>query len=324
MRFAGEELGPGILIRSLLGSETITPAEARQGLLVPDQTFLLDPVQAAAAAGGSEYERVAQKVNEFFRVKENRHVDRGAFELDRLLRSVGLPSNISGVGNPPSEYYPIEPGVTYKRQFMRPRSAGKADSSRPGRVVEFIGFDDTPMMDWDTPSDYHRAQNVTVRHLGDVEELARQYVQENPESVLKLYQTPGGFRAWELGQRVDPISFQPNFEALKVDGDYAVLAASRPSIEVDGIPVAGPAYSARISAKPGRTDWVAQPIATLRGSAAMADPTSLRRVEAYHDGPINRAYLRNGVNDDALNVLRDQAPTASIALQQELRRRFGV
>ena len=31
------------------------------------------------------------------------------------------------------------------------------------------------MMDWDTPGPYHADANATVRHLGDVEELVRDY-----------------------------------------------------------------------------------------------------------------------------------------------------
>jgi hypothetical protein len=242
-----------------------------------------------------------------------------------MMRGLGQTTNMTGVGKPPRSTYPIEPGVTYKREYYEPRRAGVKDTTRPGEMVEFVKFADTPMMDWDTPSDYHRATNVTVRHLGDVEELARQYVASNPESMLRIYQTPGGYRAWELGQRVDPEGFQPSFEQLKVDGDYARLAATAGPGELEGIALNAPGFSSRISHKPGRVDWVAQPILTLTGAEAMPDPISLRRVERYHDAPIRQAYLGGGgVNADALEALKLQTPTASQVLQRELSHRYGV
>ena len=83
----------------------------------------------------------------------------------------------------------------------------------------------------------------------------------------------------------------------------------------------GPAFSSRISRKPGRPqDWAAQPLLTLTGSDALADPVSLQRVRQYHDEPIRQAYLTaNGVNPGALAMLAEQARFASRQFQGKLR-----
>ncbi len=325
MRFAGQREGIGGLIKAFLVDGQVPLSEARAGLVVPRTDWLIDPVEAARAAGDPRHIAAAEAAAAAVAERESRSVDAGALYLDQMMRGLGLTTNMSGVGKPPRSTYPIEPGVTYKREYYEPRRAGVKDTTRPGEMVEFVKFADTPMMDWDTPSDYHRATNVTVRHLGDVEELARQYVASNPESMLRIYQTPGGYRAWELGQRVDPEGFQPSFEQLKVDGDYARLAATAGPGELEGIALNAPGFSSRISHKPGRVDWVAQPILTLTGAEAMPDPISLRRVERYHDAPIRQAYLGGGgVNADALEALKLQTPTASQVLQRELSRRYGV
>ena len=85
----------------------------------------------------------------------------------------------------------------------------------------------------------------------------------------------------------------------------------------------GPVFSSRISAKPGRTDWVAQPMLTVRGRNALPDPVSLSRVETFHDGPIARNFLAHGVSPEALRMLAAQLPTASQQLRREVVGRFG-
>lgn len=319
-----------------LGGGTIPQYEFQQAFFGPSGGRVLDPVAAAAQQEDSRYLAAARAIEAVIAERRSRQLDRGAAAADlltsrllagsrvnELLSAVLGPSgvirpNISGFRKEPRLFYPIAPGVQYEAQLMPARVGGGL-----GGRVEFVRFEDTPMADWDTPSDYHAASNVTVRHLGDVEELARAHVERHPDSRLRLYQTPGGFRAWELGRRQSPQEYMPEAEAMKVDGDYIRIAQQPNTWEVEGLTVGRPGFSSRISSKPGRAnDWVAQPLLTISGREAMPDPVSVARVRQFHDEPIRRAYLgAQGISPHAMEALQGQAATASTALRNELMRR---
>lgn len=285
-------------------------------------SWMLDPVQLASQSPDPRYLEVAKEVQQREATAADRLVDRGSIAFDELLTILAGKkiSNISGQAKPRKIVYPIEEGVYYRREPRKSLIPGGK-----GAISEYVSFSDTPMMDWDLPDPSHPMASITVRHLGDVEEMARQYIQDNPESMLRLYQTPGGYRAWDLGTRGTPVEMRRSLEAALVDPLYLSFSAARPPVtHSSGLQIDGPGFSSRINPKPGRLDWVAQPVLDLRGRQALPDPVSLRRVERYHDNPISQHYLSGGVSPDAMALLGQQLPTASQALQRELRQRFGI
>ena len=309
-----------LLTRALTGASPVTNEQVQRTLYDFASRPVLDPIQAAAAQSDPRYLRAAQAAQAELQKRQAIHLDGGAVALDVLARRMAgdrLRLNLSGARTMGRPVYPIAPGVQYERQLVKSRLGGK------GGEVEFIRFDDTPMGDWDLPHPSHMSGNVTVRNLGDVEELIQGHVSKNPQSEMRLYMTPGGFRAWELGERRTPAEHAKAMEAMRIDGDYTRLAQQGNPREIEGVPVGQPGFSARISAKPGRSgDWVALPIATIAGEQAAVDPVSAQRVRAYHDQPIASSYLPGGqVPHAAQAMLKEQAATASLALQQALRRR---
>lgn len=321
-RFAGQGLLQ-LLSNSITSTGSIPARELWQESYPPPNRWLIDPVTVAASNPDPRYLEAVQAVLQRAEAAGDRPVDLGALSMDAALQRVlpgGLRTNISsGRSGPPAIAVPIDEGVVYRRE--------KRDSAKegvPGTISEYVKFTDTPMMDWDVPDPSHVSSSVSVRHLGDVEELARQYVAEQPESLLRIYQTPGGYRAWELGVRGTPTQMAGQLERAKVDPNYVLLAQRGNEAAVSGIPIGQPGYSSRINAKPGRTDWVAQPILTLEGAAALPEPVSMRRVKAYHDAPIARHFLQGGVSPEAIAMLKQQLPTASQSLQRELGALFGI
>lgn len=302
-----------LLKTALLGGDPITAEELHNAHYHP-APGVLDPVAVAARQQDPRYLSATLAVHDAITARRQRPIDAGAAALDILAQRAGIPLNISSFRSESDLYYPIAPGITYKTAALPSRVGG------PGGVVEFIRTDDTPMMDWDTPGVFHDDRNVSVRHLGDVEELAREHLRAVPQSSLAIYQTPGGFRAWDLSQRLTPKEFAPQAQALKVDPGYVYLGQLSNDRHVEGLPIGQPGFSARISAKPGRPDdWVAQPLLVLRGKDSLPDRTSLDRIFTYHDDPINKAYLGGrGVSPTALEALIPQAATASSALRRTL------
>lgn len=325
MRFAGNNPELLDLIKMLVSIDPTPAGEIWDQFYRPAQDYLINPVAMAATYGTPVSQRLVRNTASWEDGLHARPVDGGAAALDMMLRKVGIPSNLSGMSNPPTVRYPISPDIHYKRQFKPVVGPAKRASKQPGTIVEYLGFTDIPMMDWDIPGDSHAARNVTVRNLGDVEELLRGYIQAHPQSRINLYQTPGGFRAWETAERLNASEFQPRFQELNVDPDYAMLSNTGFGRSVQGVPIDPPSFRARISHKPGRTDWVAQPIATFAGKEALPDPQSLRLVNAFHDEPIRNRYLTaGGASPDAVAAVRRTLPTASQDLQRQIRQRFSL
>lgn len=326
-----------LLGTALAGRGTVSRQEVEQAFYTPLAGRVLDPIAEASQQASPRHLAATLAVEAARQERAARQLDRGAAAADilgarvlagtrfnELLKAIagpfaGIEPNLSGFRKDRRLYYPIAPGVEY----MVDQVASKVPGQRGGQV-EFIKLADTPMMDWDTPDPrFHAPSSVTVRHLGDVEELVRQHLQRNPESVIKLYQTPGGYRAWELGPRRSPAEQAVASELMKVDPAYVQIAQQGRNWQVAEVPVAQPGFSSRISGKPGRAgDFVAQPLLELRGSDALIDPVSRERVRRYHDEPIRRSFLgEGGVSPQAASLVRQQAPHASEALRLELRRR---
>lgn len=325
MRIAGQSTKALELAGMLLSLDPVPASEVWDHFFRPRHDYLIDPVTMAASYGTPASQQVVTRTAAWEAGLNEKPIDAGAAALDMLMRRVGIPSNLSGVANPPTVRYPVAPDVHYKRQFKPITGPARRDSKKPGTIVEYVGLTETPMMDWDIPSPSHASRNVTIRHLGDVEDLVMDYVQRYPSSRLQLYQTPGGFRAWETGERMTVQDFMPRFEELKVDPDYAMLSNTGFGRTVRGVPIDPPSFRSRISHKPGRIDWVAQPIAVISGKDALPDPRSTTLVKAFHDEPIRQRYLAaGGASPAAIAALRPQLSSASKALQSELRRRFGL
>lgn len=291
------------------------------------QRFVIDPASVVARQNNPDLHQVLQKSQQFAQKTLSQHVDQGALALDDLFGSINIRSNLSETLKYPTTHYVLEPGVYYKRQHKLPANQPRLTQQSPGVIQEFIGFKDTPMMDWDVAGPYHADRNATIRHLGDVEERIQNYLTQNPQATLRLYQSPGGYRAFDLTTRQSPISYNQAFELLDVDPDYRVISQQRPDVlQYQGsIPVNDTErFNARINPKVGRVDWVAQPIAELRGTQAIVDPTSERRVRTYHDDPIQQNFLRGKAQAQGIEKVKENLPTASQFLQKQIKSYLGL
>lgn len=337
MRFAAISDDLMELFRVALTDERVSASKVWEDNIRERSQYLLDPVALAAAYGSPQHHRIAQAAASYEALSGGQMVDAGAAQFDTLFRKLGLNTNLAGVSKPPTVYYPIAEDVFYKRQYKAPGGFKYKYKGEPGTIVEYLNLTNTPMADWDLPGPDHATANVTVQNLGDVEEIAREYVRRHPSSQLRLYQTPGGFRAWELGERMTPSQFGSRFNELNVDPDYALLTGNSidrisewqsPSTSKESVPFDPPGFRSRISHKPGRVDWVAQPLVTIAGKESLADPRSRFLVNRLHDQPIRRAYLndtdRPGISSAAMQALARQLPTASSSLRRRLKEQFGL
>lgn len=291
------------------------------------QRFVIEPEAVVTRQNNGDLTQALHKSQQFAQRVLQQQVDAGAYELDKVLGSVGIRSNLSDTLKYPTTHYVLEPGVYYKRQHMLPADQPRPTLQAPGKIQEFIGFKDTPMMDWDVAGPYHAERNATIRHLGDVEERIQNYLSQNPQSTLRLYQSPGGYRAFDLTTRQSPTQYNPSFELLDVDPDYRMISQQRPDVlKYEGsIPVNDTErFNARIGPKAGRVDWVAQPIAEIRGTKAVVDPTSVRRVQTYHDEPIAMNFLTGQAQAAGIEKVKENLPTASQFLQQQVRAYLGL
>jgi hypothetical protein len=291
------------------------------------QRFVIDPATVVSRQNNGDLTQALQKSQQFAQRTLQQHIDTGALELDRLLGSVGIPSNLSETLKYPTTHYVLEPGVYYKRQHKAPAGQPRPTVQSPGVIQEFIGFKDTPMMDWDVAGPYHAERNATIRHLGDVEDRIQNYLQQNPQATIKLYQSPGGYRAFDLTTRQTPTQYNPAFELLDVDPDYRMISQQKPNVlRYEGsIPVNDTErFNSRINPKLGRVDWVAQPIAEIAGAQATIDPESMRRVRVYHDEPIERNFLTGQAQAAGLAKVKENLPTASQFLQNQIRSYLGL
>ena len=320
MRFATQKPEIIQVIKYLVGSGQV-PAERVWQAFSEPRDYLINPVALSQTYGTPAEQRVVNSSAAFESQRAQQPVDLGSAYLDLYLKGLGIKSNFSGLSKIPTTYYPIADDIHYKRQFKY--SGRGTDPTQKGTVVEFLNLPKTPMMDWDTPGPYHADANATVRHLGDVEELVRDYTSRHPESRLQVYQTPGGFRAWEVGERKTVPEFKERFNELQVDPDYARISEVGLGKTVDGVEIDPTGFRSRISHKPGRVDWVAQPIATF--GEGLPDARSQALVRRLHDEPIRKAYLDTmGVSPAAMQALKEHLPTASAALQEALTSRFGL
>jgi len=291
------------------------------------QKFAIEPGPIVTRQNNGDLTQALHKSQQFAQRTLQQHIDTGALELDRVLGSMGVRSNLSGTLKYPTTHYILEPGVHYKRQHKLPADQSRATVQSPGTIQEFIGFKDTPMMDWDVAGPYHAERNATIRHLGDVEERIQNYLTQRPDAAIKLYQSPGGYRAFDLTTRQSPIQYNSSFDLLDVDPDYRMISQQKPDVlKYEGtIPVNDTeVFNARINPKLNRVDWVAQPIALIKGTQSIIDPESRRRVSVYHDEPIEKNFLTGQAQAAGLEKVKENLPTASQFLQQQIRSYLGL
>jgi len=109
--------------------------------------------------------------------------------------------------------------------------------------------------------------------------------------------------------------------------DYRIISQQRPDVLRYEGPIAlndTERFNVRINPKVGRVDWVAQPIAELKGAKATVDPTSIRRVLEYHDTPIQENFLQGEAQVAGIKKVKENLPTASEFLQKQVKAYLGL
>lgn len=247
------------------------------------------------------------------------------------IKANGLPLSRMAVNYPQVQ---IEPGVWFSRQYMPNKlNPGVREDGLPqGGYVDFVGSARVPMGDWDFPDAIHHESSVSIKDVGDVYDSLQKYTTDNPNSVWRTYLTPGGVRAFELGQQMTPREFaggmypqspDNRFIQLNIDENYGKLAVNMPVTEKPSLPGANwmitkpskkpdnfgkdmnnptQAFNARISGKPGRegVDFVAYPL-NIVGKGTQ-NPYNERIVREYHDIPILRSMAQDGMQPGVLPV----------------------
>jgi hypothetical protein len=206
----------------------------------------------------------------------------------------------------------LEPGVWYHRVWMNNKlNPGTLSSGLPrGGHVDIIGTGKVPMGDWDFPDPIHHDSSVSIKDVGDVYDSLLKYTTDNPNSVWQTYLTPGGVRAFELGQQMTPRKFAAGmypqspdnrFIQLNVDKNYGKIAVDQTKQAIfPNYPAQS--FNARISGKPGREgkDFVAYPLNIV--GEGMQSPYNRRIVREYHDIPILRSMAQDGMQPGVLPV----------------------
>ena len=248
----------------------------------------------------------------------------------------------------PQENYLLEdnPGVYYKRQHKLASEPGMLTALKlpkiptkqnPGKMMEFIGYENVPMIDIDFPDSIHSPLAYTdVRSLPQVAERVQDYVSRNPEAGYRLYRTPGGVRGWDLTNQVGPAGYGQAWKELGVDPLYRYISKDPGSARqnfryLEGTPLQRDpqdrAYWSRISPKPGRdTDYVAQPIAEVLGTKFRRNPINQRLIRQYHDRPIQQAWLQgeklNAAMRDVSQDVRKTSPSFQRLVNDYMRRSY--
>ena len=293
---------------------------ARQS--IPRTGMLIDPVKAAIELGGAQPARL-QAIEAALALQDaaySKEANATLALIDRLLREgVGARINLSGVTPvPPAIGMQLADDVYYKRQHKKSKRPGQK-----GTVVEFASFNQVPMMDFDLPTIDHRNAlgqiAAQVQTLGDLEDRIVEYREKYPESKLRLYATPGGFRMFDLAQSMTPAEHVA--QSKFVGSDPAYVRINQQPFERRNYKEP-PGFRVRLSHKPRPGDFVAQPIVDYKG--APVNPRNVEIIRTMHDRPIDQAYLKGGVPKAARDMLAEQLPTASKALQSEIKRRLRL
>lgn len=198
---------------------------------------------------------------------------------------------------------------------------GRSVISRLDRGVRYAGFTQLPVADFDWPDATHlRNQSITIRNLGDVVARLHEDVRANPAASYKLYVTPGGVHAFNLGERISPVQFYgaERGQAIQADPLYSQLAQKPLYINGEGVP--GGVFYVRTSPKvqrPPREEFIAYPVGGVIGGSPL--PESRRLLSEYHDRVVSEELAKNGYAADAIararSVLDQQVATVNAALR---------
>jgi hypothetical protein len=278
--------------------------------------YALDPLIVANALGGYG-PQINEAAANLFALRDQLLAHKmNQYNLGNMSLREATGGNYDGIG------YRVTPEVFYKRQVRGNPTGG------PVSPVEFLTLRDVPMLDWDVNDPTFHKMGSQVQNLGDVEELIRDYQKRNPYSNMRLYQTPGGYRAFEFGKISTPQKYQRDFSQLNVDPNYAELNKFKYNLGAGEIDT--PGFRARISGKPGRIDpgneldFVALPIAELSGKNPQMIPRSKKVIDVVHDDPIRNYLIAQKAQPAALEIIKKNLPTASSSLQSEIRRRLRL
>ncbi len=170
-------------------------------------------------------------------------------------------------------------GIINRREGRFPlvKRYGKEDYRICGgedRGVRYITFRHVMMLDWDVPDVSHKAgECVTIKEKGEALDILRAYCMEDKKIVFRVYETPGGVRAFVTSKCFDGIEKQL-MEALKCDPLYTQFCVQRRE------------WSCRVSPKKGReNDYVARYWVTI--GEGQEDEGAVELVR-YHDELITR------------------------------------
>jgi len=208
----------------------------------------------------------------------------------------------------------LEPGVRYQQQWLgnKLQPGTRPDGLPQGKFVDFVNFDKVPMGDWDFPDAIHPESSISISNMGDVYDSLIKNTTDNPNLLWQVYLTPGGVRAFQMGEQATPKEYmQKGYlksvvkdpeNSLNVDRNYANMAVKQAN------PTRIPKYeglypkqtwSSRISSKPGREeDFVAYPIGTV--GEGLVSPYNRRIIDTYHDAPIMRSMMNDGMQPGVL------------------------
>lgn len=244
--------------------------------------------------------------------------------LDMHNRSVTDPTT----NLPPATIHSyLQPGVQYMNQTSsKLNSIGEIEDKQ----VHFVGFEKVPMGDWDWRDPIHPDNAVSIESLGDVHERLTRYTKDNPDSRWKVYLTPGGIRAWELGRSRTPIKAMQEgmFDEsgiLKVDPLYGKMTTRKDYSHLYPSKFTPPAFWSRVSQKPTRpNDFVAYYLGNIGEGTINSE--NARLVNTYHDKVIQDVLSIEGVDprEASLSLLEKQLATVSRSWAAPIEQRLGL
>ena len=185
------------------------------------------------------------------------------------------------------------PTVSLERKYVANQYTNTADHMYVAKHKR------VPMVDIDWPdAKNHRAIQVVNKTKDEFMGKLDKYLDSpiGQSSVFDLYETPAGLRAFDLGRRVGPLTYDDTAYQLGSDRLYRFFSRNRGS------------FASRVSPKPGREgDFVAQKFASNYGPAT-PNPVSRMEVDKYHDGIINKVLNAETLPDmEDLTSLLDMA-----------------
>lgn len=139
--------------------------------------------------------------------------------------------------------------------------------------VNYLEFSHVMMLDWDVPDPIHPEEACTIRDRNEAYHILKEFCLENPGWVFRVYETPGGVRAFLTSRCVESVAEVSDLMGwLRCDPLYVKFCERRRS------------FAVRVSAKLSRKgDYVARLVGIV--GVGKEDPDALEVVR-YHDRKI--------------------------------------